>query len=305
MDLKNRRARRDKRTRGRGIRLRGRDIDMLHALAKMRLLRTSALARLFFAAKATCQKRLRKLFDAGLIRTVVTGIAEENRFCLTRLGHALLVETVTPAVVPAYRAPPRAEHRSVQHLDLLNEYRIALALGVGTVALELRSFIPDWELRSRDPQAGLVPDAIFALSPTTLRAQTVLALEVDTGSETPNVVAKKVLRYRERHALGQGTFGVVPQAVLLLLKTERRARSLARQIAALGGDGSPPLVLFGLEQDLLPDGGVSKGLRRAKDVLDDAAAGRLQCSSVGLRELVALAPRSVSFGAAPVGQDFR
>jgi hypothetical protein len=280
------RASRRERVRGRGARLRARDLDILLALAKMRLLRTSALSRLFFVGKGTCQKRLRKLFDAGLVRAAVTGLAEENRFSLTKLGHALVREALPEGVVPEYRPPPRVDQRSVQHLDLLNEYRIALALGLRAQGLELRGFTPDWELRSRDSQAGLVPDALIELAKPRSRTQVMLALEVDTGSETPGIVVKKVTRYRERRALGQTVFGVVPEVVLFVVRTERRARSLARSITLSGGEGSPPIVLLGVERDLLEDGGVSNGLRRPKEVLDGVDAGTRPTVEVGLRLLL-------------------
>lgn len=280
------RASRRERVRGRGTRLCRRDVDILLALAKMRLLRTTALTRLFFSAKGTCQKRMRKLFDAGLVRAVVSGVADENRFALTKLGHTLLAETALEAPLATYRPAPRVDHRSVQHLDLLNEFRIAVALSVAEAGLELRAFVPDWELRAQDTQAALVPDALVALARPESDRQTVLALEVDTGSMTPGIVAKKVVRYRERRALGQKVFGAVPHAVVLLVRTERRARSVARQIVATSGEGAAPIVLLGLERELLGDGGVSGGLRTPKDLL---ATGNQQLATgrhIGIQKLV-------------------
>jgi len=274
--------------RGRGARLRGRDLDILLALAKMRLLRTSEVARLFFSAIGTCQKRLRRLFDAGLVRAIVTGIADENRFALTRLGHVLLCEALREEDIPPYRAAPRTDGRSVEHLDMLNRYRIGPALGLRASGLVLGSFVPDWELRARDPVAALVPDALTTILDPSTRNTGVVAVEVDNNTETPSIVLKKVVRYRERRALGQTVFGVVPDVVVFVVRTERRARTLARQLHAAGGEGSAPIVLLGLEAAIREDGGVSKGLRRPKDILD-VASGAVEAAAlqIGLRALVA------------------
>jgi hypothetical protein len=265
---------------GRKPRLRDRDVDILLALAKMRILRTSDLSRLFFGAKGTCQKRLRKLYDAGLARAVVTDLAAENRYALTKLGHDLLVGALGDADMPPFRPAPRIDGRSIEHLDLLNGYRIAVALGAAEHGLELRTFLPDWDLRAKDPHATLVPDAIVALArssgaagPAGPSGQIVYALEVDTGTEAVSIVRRKFERYRERHALGQTLFGFCPSAVLVLTATERRARTLARQVDQLGSGGASPRVLFGIASTISPDGGIMSGLAFPRDLVTTAGPG--------------------------------
>lgn len=240
----------------------------------MRMLRTTDLARLFFGATGTCQKRMRKLFDAGLVRTVVTDLAAENRYVLSRLGHSLLIEALDDdADVPIFRQAPRIDSRSVRHLDLLNQYRIALAEGCSTAdSVELVRFTPEWDLRSSDPQAPIVPDAIMILAlPSGRRA---FALEIDTGSEPPATVAKKVARYDEAAMLRRPIFGVVNPLITIVAANPRRARNLARALATGSGArhvrlGAPPIVLR--------DGGVSSGfssvlrLARADGNLGDHA----------------------------------
>lgn len=255
-----RRASRKARVRGRGIRLRGRDVDILLALAKMRLLRTTDIARLFFGAGGTTQKRLRKLFDAGLVRTVVTDLAKENRYALTRFGHAFLVEARDDQDVPPFRAAPHIDGRSVAHLDFLNQYRIALALGAARHGLELRTFLPEWELRSRDPHAKPVPDALATLVGDQGAWQ--LAVEIDTGSQAPRIVERKVEHYQEAVTNG-GIFGSRSPLVLIVTAKQRRARTLARAVQRKGV--TSVRVALGVSPEVLEDGGLTTGLALVTD----------------------------------------
>lgn len=261
------RTSRRSRNKGRGARLRPRDVEILMALAKMRLLRTSDIARLFFAAKSTGQKRLRKLFDLGLVRAVVTDLASENRYALTRLGYELLLSVNDGRDIPPFRPAPRADGRSLVHLDLLNSYRIALATGCGAVGIGLQSFLSDWDLRASDSQATLIPDAIVTLAlPGAVKRQ-VLAVEVDTGTEAASLLLHKLVRYREKAAMRQPLFGTSPAVVVVVTKTERRARTLARHAIGAAAHDGVPLLLFGTDATILADGGITTGLARSGDLV--------------------------------------
>jgi DNA-binding PadR family transcriptional regulator len=249
----------------RGLRLRERDLGILLALAKMRLLRTSDLARLHFSAVGTCQKRLRKLYDAGLVKTLVPDLAAENRYALTPLGHALLLEALPDTEVPEYRSAPRVDRRNMRHLDMLNEYRIALARSAPPCGVELRRFVPEWELRSRDPDAGLVPDATIQLRAGGKRLG--VALEVDAATESPGIVAKKVQRYGAARMMERTIFGLRAPVVLIVTTTLRRARSLAKVVL---GAGVP--VLLSMMSHARMDGCLKSGSSSPRVVIEAASA---------------------------------
>jgi hypothetical protein len=255
------RASRRTRIRGRGLRLQGRDVDILVALAKMWLLRTSDLGRLFFEATGTCQKRLRKLYDAGLVRAVVTDLAEENRYAITRFGYAFLERAADGLALPTYRPPPRVEGRSILHLDLLNRYRVALAVGAVRNAARLDVFRPEWELRSENPESKIVPDAVCRLSTKEGRLWE-LCIEVDTGSEAPGVVTRKLARYAEQLREGP-VFEMKRPFILLVTATERRARTLAR---AAQRDGQGGQIALGPIPYVVEDGGLTTGLAIPSDL---------------------------------------
>lgn len=239
----------------RKLRLRERDLDILLALGKMRLLRTSDLARLFFDAVGTCQKRLRKLFDAGLVRAVVTELAAENRYALTRLGHELLVEAFDEGEVPAWRPAPRLDARGGAHLDLLNRVRVALACSAPPLGVHLVRFLSEWEIRASDPRAPIIPDALVTIAMGTGTAT--LALEIDTGSEPISTVAKKVDAYARAELGRVAIFGVFSPRVVIVTSTARRARSVARALARGAADAS---TLVGAAPFVFENGGIATGL---------------------------------------------
>lgn len=292
------RTSRRRRNTTRAIRLRERDIDILLALGKMRLLRTSDLSRLFFDAVGTCQKRLRKLFDAGLVRAVVTELAAENRFALTRLGHDLLARALDEDEVPAWRPAPRVDGRSVAHLDLLNRYRIALACETPKFGVRLVRFVPEWDIRATDPSAPIVPDALVVIA--TGQTTATLALEIDTGTEPASTVAKKIDAYDRAELARTPVFGVVAPKILIVTSTARRARSVARAIAHAPAG---PTVWLGAAPFVLDNGGMTSGVARvgaiaAKDAVpgtDDFQLGLLGAlqRSTGAERAAPMSPNEV------------
>ncbi|MCC6527990.1 MAG: replication-relaxation family protein [Polyangiaceae bacterium] len=266
--------------RSRRVRLRERDLDILLALAKMRLLRTSDLAALYFEAKGTCQKRMRKLYDAGLVRAVVTDLAAENRYVLTGLGHEFVARALPEGAVPPYRPAPRVDGRSVAHLDLLNRYRIALARGAAEDCVELSSFLPEWELRAREPHAPLVPDAAVRLGYAGAGLQ--LALEVDVGTEPPTLVLKKVERYEAAALQGHAVCGLLRPVVLFVASSARRARSISRAVGPI----SSRRVLVGALPWVLQDGGVRSGLAFPTGLARCDAVPGVDAYDLGLLEVL-------------------
>jgi len=275
----------------------------------MRLLRTTDLADLFFDAKGTCQKRLRKLFDAGLIRAIVADLAAENRYALTPLGHAFLVEAQDDA--PPWRPPPKVRGRDLVHLDLLNRYRIALAKGVAALGGALVRFAPDWELRSQAPQAELIPDAAVVIAlPEVGRLE--LAVEIDAGTMPPTVVAKKLAKYDAHRMMRAPIFGLAAPRVLLVAVTPRRARSLARGLHGRTGSAASALVLLGAAPYVLADGGLATGLAAVPDLVavvgaltsDDFGSGILRRATRQVATLATPATAQIASGSRSITSRF-
>jgi DNA-binding Lrp family transcriptional regulator len=269
----------------RRLRLRGRDLDILVALAQMLLLSTSTLTRLFFDSKGTCQKRMRKLFDEGLVRAVVIDLAAENRYALTRLGYALLEKALPGETIPAFRSPPRVGRRGLAHLDLLNHVRIAVALGAGMHDATLIRFVPDWDLRSIDQRAEIIPDALIILRRDPHDWS--IALEIDCSTESRGVFGRKLLRYRQCANKGVAIFGVHNPLVLVVAPTERRARTLAKQARESQIDH----IVFSWADSIGTDGGIVSGLAYVEDLLEADQAPRVLPFSRGLMQPRGAPPR--------------
>lgn len=270
------RASRTKRETHRGARIRHRDIDVLTALVRMRLLSTSQLTRLFFGARGTCQKRMRRLFDAGFVRAMVTELASENRYSVTRLGYAVLETASEDRSIPPFRPPPRVDRRGLRHLDLLNDVRIATALGASGYGVRLVQFAPDWDLRSSAPNSPIVPDAAVSLSSGSRSWH--LALEVDTGTESAAVFGRKLSQYRSAAEESRRVFGMTNPTVLTVTQTERRAHTLARQAMTVRASN----VVFAWRGSILNDGGIRSGLAYVPDLTEGQNTRRVLPWSRGL-----------------------
>ena len=142
------------------IRIRERDVWILEALGKMRFLTTTHLAHLYFRGfKTMATRRLRKLFDTGLIRVWVRDLTKENIYSLAHSGVRLLEERNTGQ--NSYTVF-RGLDGNLEHLLGINTVRVSLACGLPDVGGELIQWRSDWEI-SRKNSAGLVPECVLLL----------------------------------------------------------------------------------------------------------------------------------------------
>jgi hypothetical protein len=163
-----------------------RDDRLLRALARFQMARTSDLIRLCFPGvrRDTVNARMRRLYDAGLLDVRMTDRAEDNVYSLGPEGRRLTSVT------------GRIPQVSAHHLAIVH-FWTELALAAHEQALDLKSFVPDWELRRTS--TGVVPDAIVELGDDQL------ALEVDLGTESLVTLANKIRAYRDNFlALPEG-----------------------------------------------------------------------------------------------------
>lgn len=227
-----RRQKRAERNREKKIFLMSRDFNILWALARMGSLRTQDLGRLFFGSGSGANKRLRVLFDAGLIEVSVASLAQENVYTLAPKGKEALQGRFPQEV---FRFAPTGKLNR-EHLHALNAFRISLVLAVRKAGLQLSFFRPEWELkRESNPNLiGLVPDALFEIEDKSGRRFT-YALEVDLGTEDPAYFGKtKIRRYAAFLASGLPFYGEKKARVLIVAKGARRLEALSWMIRKEG-----------------------------------------------------------------------
>lgn len=174
-----------------------RDLDVLVLIGLCRYLTTEQVARDLFPNLDRCQRRLRQLLDAGLIRITLTASTSPNLISLTPVVLALLAEKRSEVADRCHLAGP-INLVGVEHHCLLADVRLylaALARSEGGRRLRLEGgqggLAEELGLR----HAGLIPDGLAEVE---LHGGLVrLAVEADCGTEVNKTLAAKLGRYRE------------------------------------------------------------------------------------------------------------
>lgn len=204
---------RTRRRKGVRVELTERDHEVLLALARFRLARTSQLNRYAFAGirRDTAACRLRRLFDSRHIAVVRSRPLTENLYRVGPVGRQVL-QAEEVKLGPAPRGG--IEH----HLGIVECWtRLAAEPGI-----ELARCLPDWELRE---ELGLGELAVIPDLFTLVRVQGQLvpvAIEVDCGTESGSVLRSKAERYAALWGRSPGLFGWERFAVLIVLHDPRR-----------------------------------------------------------------------------------
>lgn len=220
---------RTKRKAGVAVKVTARDRGLLRALLRFRIARSSDLIRYGFpnARRDGGQRRLRKLFDAGLIAVRSRRLNDENLYSLTRKGCQELKVLVS--------ARGRIPKQGVGHHLAVVATWTDIALGVEKRSpLRLDVFQPEWVIRERLGRGHgqpVVPDALVQLSlpmPNGERQTTWLALEVDLATEHLPALERKLRAYDKLRQPDAGLFGLTD----FILATYARGAS-DRRIARL------------------------------------------------------------------------
>ena len=220
---------REQRRRGIGIELQPRDVEMLHALARLRIARTGDIAALCFPGvrRDTVAARLRALFDAGYLAVSAPERTTENLYSLGPRGSALVREAGEEAL-------PAPRGGLAHHLGIVRTWVALASAPVAGLGLELAR--PDWELRAEFGDRGLaiVPDLFAVLSVGGVPVP--LAVEVDLATEAVQVLRAKVQAYAELLATPTGLFGWREFGLVLALGDDRR-RAAVEELLRSEWDG--------------------------------------------------------------------
>lgn len=206
---------RDERRRGVRVQLGERDVQLLHALARFRLARTSDLVALLFdgVRRDTATARLRLLFDAGYLDVREAGRSTDNLYTLGEHGRKVVIDAGGSVHVP-----PRAglDH----HLAVVRAW-VDLAVAVRrSQCLRLESFRPDWEIREHASHKGLavMPDGIGRLRAVDGGGDAIaFALEVDRGRESMTALRAKLASYEQQILSPEGLLGARDLGLLVVL----------------------------------------------------------------------------------------
>ena len=178
--------------RPKGMRLVGRDFDILLALHTARYLTTQQIERLVWRASRggtwgrtkACQQRLRRLVDYGLIRRIEQPVKRGERplpyiYALDRKGADLLVAEmgIEPSELDWRPKAQEENYPFLEHLLTTTDVHIALQLGCEASGVLLADWMDEKELKSAhnvdyvtltspsggQSRAAVVPDGYFKL----------------------------------------------------------------------------------------------------------------------------------------------
>jgi hypothetical protein len=205
------------------LRVTDRDLAVLHGVGRLKFATTGQLAKLaFHGSRSAANKRIRRLFDAGLIRAWAPRLDGENIYGLTPRGARLLGE---PESDRSAWPTPRGLDGNIAHLLGLGSVRVAFAVTLGEIGLELSWFRSYWELEARFAEP-VIPDALFQISGENGRQ--VFALELDRTTPSPQAFARRILNYE---AMGGNGYGVSGMTVLVVGSREGWLERYRQRIA--------------------------------------------------------------------------
>lgn len=216
-----------------------RDVELLHAVGRLKAATTSQLASLFFRHVSAATRRIRKLFALGLITVHVVDLNAPSIVVLSPKGARLLVERGTkPDEIHVAR---RIEHRDA-HLEAINDLRVGLVHAVRErPEVQLELFVADHDLRRTlgrsAATAPYIPDALIRLVLHGGRRLHVV-VEVDLATEWSAPLTDKIRAVHEIARTQAPVYGLAyPWRPLVLVPDVARASAIARLIVAEhGGD---------------------------------------------------------------------
>jgi len=210
---------RTKRAKNGSVVITKRDIDVMILTGLCRYLSAEQLARELFPSINRCRRRVRQLFDAGLLRITLASSIKSNLVSLTRKGKAVIGEHA-PKVAQRIRLLERGINLTgvEHHLGVVDARLYAAALSE-----RLNKPLVHWDnaggRQGRElglPHWHLQPDGLAEFA-----RGVYVAVEVDCGSEPRSVLTDKLERYN-----GVAHEGTVDALWIVVLGGVQRQQSI-------------------------------------------------------------------------------
>ncbi|MFI5298621.1 MAG: replication-relaxation family protein [Polyangiales bacterium] len=214
-----------------------RDVEAMLSLAWAGLLSTSQLQALHYPSKRIAQRRLRALFDAGLVRVHVPSqrLSDESTYTLSPEGIELLEarglvddESIEPARAPRLQ--------KLAHTLLCREPFVMLCLAEHAGRLRLLDYQFDHDLARATAftKLGVLFDGLAVVQRGDRKVA--LAVECDAGTETTTVLRQKCEKLKTVMPGVPTLVAAASAQVVFVVLTERRRATIVRLVAetALG-----------------------------------------------------------------------
>jgi predicted DNA-binding transcriptional regulator len=214
------------------LKIKPRDIQILKTLLDYRFLTSSQIQRRFFSSKSFADRRLRNLYDHGILERIIRPVTQGKAELLYAIG------TEGARQLSGHLDIPRDKLGWSQKGNVVKPEFIQHQLDLNTLRLAIEEVIEksseymllEWESNLKimvRRGRNLIPDAYFAIS--TPRGSTFFFLELDRATETvTGKFRKKMENYqiiRERGEFKR-QFGRENFRVLIVTTSEARLKSL-------------------------------------------------------------------------------
>jgi hypothetical protein len=243
------------------VRITERDVAMLVKCALCRWLTTDQLRRLYFptATPNAVQKRLRKLSEAGYLRTHQESPTAEAIHAVGPKGKPLVEEKGIAAMLGG-EIP-----RQIEHLRGVNDIRIAIESGSEPIAY----LFAYWQLPNLGWSYPMIPDTVLGVRAPGRRT---FLVEYDRGTETLEKLALK-FRWYETSFLRFPFEAVVfiterPRQTDLLLR-ELRRKEVSVSILSSSLESVLSRGFFEIEFTEVPGGGMRRVLAKVQEGAED------------------------------------
>lgn len=211
-----------------------RDLRGLVFIWKAQPVTTGQYAR-FLEMGESVRRRLRALRNHGLVVVHTTAVEEENRYTLGLAARPLLSERLgrEPEEIAVLRGIGKT---NLPHHSGAVDLYVSLVLATNRMrGVTLERFLFEAQVRAVTgaAQGTLVPDAV-AVIVTPGGERLAIAVEIDLGTVSPNVMARKGLAYGELRTGGQPLMGCHSWCVACVVPTQRRRNRLALALYEAG-----------------------------------------------------------------------
>lgn len=214
------------------LKIEPRDIEILKTLLDYRFLTSSQIQRIFFSSKSFADRRLRNLYDHGMLERIVRPVTQGKAELLYAIGSEGARQLSVHLDIPRDKLGWSRKGNSVkpefiQHQLDLNSLRLAIE---EVIEKSSDYTLLTWESNLKinvKQRKNLIPDAYFALS--TPRGNTFFFLELDRATETATgKFRKKIENYQIMRERGEfkKQFGRENFRVLIVTTSETRLKSL-------------------------------------------------------------------------------
>jgi hypothetical protein len=210
-----------------------RDRDLAYVIGRMGITTSQDVSPLFFGSVHTARFAFLRLQKLRLLTSFARPSATDPAWFTLNRDAVSWVAAAMDCDESELRTVSGITRTNLAAVRARNRLWVSLVLACRrTPGAELVLFRPEWELRRARSREVLVPDAqvVLQVEDGAEPHEFVWFVELDAGTERLAVWSKKVEAYEEARRRGS-LYGEPRWNVLVLVPTERRARSVARTCA--------------------------------------------------------------------------